>query len=656
MLLRARERDVEDALLLLLGHHLLALLDALQPLAVDGAASQRGQPQAEAAVLGDAQGAVVLAPLLAQVGHAHHGELQPLGAVDRHQAHRVQRLGLERRLALARLHGVALGQAVDEGAQVAALLGLELARHPHELAHVGHAPAPRRKAEHVQVVAGHAHGAVDERLERALGRRAALGLEQRDEALEPAPVRLRQLGRELARIAHGPPGVAPGLLGVHPDQGQRVERQAAQRRGEHAVERELVERVGQRRQPVAQVRHLLLVPVATPADHVGGDAALLERALVEAHAGGSAHQQDDVAPLPAARRAQLLQVAGQQPRLGGAPDRGSVHRRAERVVAPERLVPARLALVHHEQVHARGHARGLGAGVLGLAQRLEVAGPGVSEAGVDGLEQLAAAAEVHAHRLGPSVCRRAVPVLAEDLHVGVAEAVDRLALVPHPEHVVALELGDQGVLEAIGVLELVHEHVAEALRVLVAQPLVALQQLERDQLEVLEVERRAGALAALVALAVEIHQRPQQRVVAVLALRAAEALVRLQRGSVLVAGGAAERLGVAWDAEPGELARVGERAGAHALQRGGAALEALDRRAHRLAALAGAQLGERGAGSPRPGAPPRPRAAAAAPPRGADGAHPGCAAWRGPCAPCRSACRACRRPPSPAARAPRRRP
>ena len=71
------------------------------------------------------------------------------------------------------------------------------------------------------------------------------------------------------------------------------------------MQRQLVERVGQRRQVGAQVGHLLLGPVAAPAQHVGGDAAFLERALVDAHVGGGTQQQHEVAEAngPPARRA-----------------------------------------------------------------------------------------------------------------------------------------------------------------------------------------------------------------------------------------------------------------------------------------------------------------------------------------------------------------
>ena len=117
---------------------------------------------------------------------------------------------------------------------------------------------------------------------------------------------------------------------------------------------------------------------------------------------------------------------------------------------------------------------------------------------------------------------RVRPVAAEHLDVRVPEAVDRLVLVADPEQVAALEQGKQLVLERVGVLELVDEDVLEALGVLAAQTRVAGEQVAREQLEVLEVERGAGSLAAFVALAVELEQHAQQRVVAVLALGGAE--------------------------------------------------------------------------------------------------------------------------------------
>ena len=359
MLLGAGRGHVEDPPLLLLVLDLLLLADRLELGAVHGPAAERGQADAHPPVVGDPQRLEVLAPVLAEVGHAHHGELQALRPVDGHQPHGVEVLRLQRRLALALLHQVALGHEVDEPAQVAALLGLVLARHPHQLAHVRHPPVAGGHGEHLAVVARGGHGAVDQRLQRDPRRQRALRGEPLGERRRP----LRLLGLEAdLRLGVGErsprvPAPAPRLGG---DQHERVQRQAAQRRGEHRVERQPVERVGQRGEVVAQVAHLLLAPVAAPAEHVGGDAALLQRALVDVHVGGGAQQQHHVGELVRAVLRELVDPLGQQPRLGGAPRRDAAHARAERVLrGVERLVPALLLLVGHQQLHARIHPRRL---------------------------------------------------------------------------------------------------------------------------------------------------------------------------------------------------------------------------------------------------------------------------------------------------------
>ena len=75
---RARDGDVEDAPLLLLGCALPLGLDPLEPRAVHGAAPQAGEPQTDAAVLGDPELAVVVAAVLAQVGTQTTGNSSPL--------------------------------------------------------------------------------------------------------------------------------------------------------------------------------------------------------------------------------------------------------------------------------------------------------------------------------------------------------------------------------------------------------------------------------------------------------------------------------------------------------------------------------------------------------------------------------------------------
>ena len=90
------------------------------------------------------------AGLAAEVGDADDRELEALGAVDRHQPHGVQALGLERGLALARLGEVARGGVGEEAAQVAALGALVLAGQPHQLAQVREPAVAAGPREHAR--------------------------------------------------------------------------------------------------------------------------------------------------------------------------------------------------------------------------------------------------------------------------------------------------------------------------------------------------------------------------------------------------------------------------------------------------------------------------------------------------------------------------
>ena len=106
--------------------------------------------------------------------------------------------------------------------------------------------------------------------------------------------------------------------------------------------------------------------------------------------------------------------------------------------------------------------------------------------------------------------------LAEDLHVGVAEAVDRLELVADEE-----ELGlrrpqqvDDLRLQAVRVLELVHEDRAEARLLALAQLRLRPEEVARLELEVLEVERRLARLRLGVPLGEQRQELLQKRAVA----------------------------------------------------------------------------------------------------------------------------------------------
>ena len=181
-LARSRHGHVEEAPLLL---GLLLLLELGQSVPVERghqlAAADRREPQAGAAVAAEQQPVARAAGRAAEVGHADDGELEPLGAMDRHQPHGVEPLGLERRLSLARLDQVLGGGEGDEAAQVRALRVLVLAREPHQLAQVRQPPLAAGAGQHREVVAGGHDRALEQLLGgRALGARPLGGEEARE--------------------------------------------------------------------------------------------------------------------------------------------------------------------------------------------------------------------------------------------------------------------------------------------------------------------------------------------------------------------------------------------------------------------------------------------------------------------------------------------
>ena len=86
------------------------------------------------------------------------------------------------------------------------------------------------------------------------------------------------------------------------------------------------------------------------------------------------------------------------------------------------------------------------------------------------------------------------------------EAVDRLKLVADEEEVLGGEQVDQLALEPVRVLELVHEHRAEAPALAVADRRVIAKEVPRVQLEILEVERGLAVLGGCVG----VGEAPQQ--------------------------------------------------------------------------------------------------------------------------------------------------
>ena len=132
---------------------------------------------------------------------------------------------------------------------------------------------------------------------------------------------------------------------------------------------------------------------------------------------------------------------------------------------------------------------------------------------VDGREHLGPRAVVE--REGKRLLDRLAP-LAEDLHVGVAEAVDRLELVADEEELrlgCPQEIDDLG-LEAVRVLELVDEDRAETRPLALAELGLRAEEVARLELKVLEVERRLARLRLGIALREQRQQLLQERAVA----------------------------------------------------------------------------------------------------------------------------------------------
>src|SRR3954453_17562517 len=256
------------------------------------------------------------------------------------------------------------------------------------------------------------------------------------------PVRRYEAPERVPRAVH--------LAAELRDEHESIERDAGKRRPEQGEQRQLVARVGQRGEVRAQVAHLLLAPISASAEHIGGDAPLLERALVHREVGGGTHEHPALAGLVWAGPRELVDPAGEQTRLGGPPRGNAAHGGAEELlagvlvlVAIGEILPARGASIGHQQLDTRLESCLALARGRAFAERLEVLAPDRLEHRVDGLEYLSSAAEVDGDALGPVLRARLLVVLTEHLHVGVAEAVDRLPLVADAKEIVAGELTDE---------------------------------------------------------------------------------------------------------------------------------------------------------------------------------------------------------------------
>ena len=290
-LLRARRGDVHDAPLLGRGALAGAIAQALVGERLLARAVEPDEPQADLAA-GDEQVLVAVGgPLAAEVGDADDRELEALGGVDRHQPHGLDVAELDRRVGLARLGLELGGREIREPADVAAAVALEGGGEPQQLVDVRQAARAAGERQDVQVVGRRIDDAAQQLVEREAGRERAFGGEAHREGIEPFAVVGGQPLAQLAVAGDRAPGMAAtGARDVH----QRVRRQTDERRGEHAVQRRLVARVGERGEPRAEVAHDLAAPVAAPADRHRQQPLLLERAFEDRQVAERAQQHDDV--------------------------------------------------------------------------------------------------------------------------------------------------------------------------------------------------------------------------------------------------------------------------------------------------------------------------------------------------------------------------
>ena len=465
--------------------------------------------------------------------------------MDGHDPHPVVALGRGRCLRL----GVDLrprGEEVEQPTQVATLALLVGPGQPRELAHVRQPRLAGGPQQGRQVVASLGHRRLDQPRQREprrprpqphqagreLGEQSALPGGDLRESLRCCnqAVALGRAARGSAarpsncRSSSGaggrPPTYVDPLLkrqrlqrGPHvspsPRRGaqepQRVRRDRAGGRGERPEERFVVERVGDRRQQRADVRHLLLGPVAASADHVGTQPRPRQRVLVGVEVGEGAQQDDHRAAIDA-RLVELAQARRQRPRLGQAVERrAAVDRRFQ---LDPRLVPA-VARGEVQLDRRAGPPRGRGRGRRADPQRPVVAPEQRLAEEVDRTDHLRPRAEVaaEAHQLGARIGVDLLAAAAEDVEVGVAEGVDRLQFVADHDQLGArpLQRLDQPQLEPVGVLELVDQEVGEAAAVGLAD-LGPLEQARGEDLEILEVDPGAALLGGLEACGVEPEQ------------------------------------------------------------------------------------------------------------------------------------------------------
>ena len=401
--------------------------------------------------------------------------------MDRHQRDRLLTAD-GRRVRLAHVARVAQAHLLDEARQVGAAVALVAARSAHELAHVAEAALAVGRGQRRKVVVVLVHDALEQRGRPELAARAHEPVVELLETLHERAVALRQALdlRELDGPVERP--LRGGAEGREPVVGD-----ADERGGEHHEQGVIVEAIAQQREVCAQVAHLLRAIEATAELTARDEAHALERGGVRRRVARRAQQHGDPARLHPAVD-ELAQAPRQRVGLDLARRGRTQHALPARdEVQLDRRLPQGLD-------GAQRVRRGEVALVEALAEDM-----------ADDGEQLGTGAVAAGQRQAGGRLR---PARAEELDVGVAEAVDRLARVAHEDPLAGRpdERVEEPALEAVRVLELVHEHEIEALAHLDAD-LVALEQRAGTLLEIVEVERELGLLACAIGLAVALEQR-----------------------------------------------------------------------------------------------------------------------------------------------------
>jgi hypothetical protein len=425
-----------------------------------------------------------------RVGDDHDLELEPLRRVDGQQPDGVATLLLRHGLALARAGRLLVCDEAEEAFDLGAAELFVRTRQPRQLAQVGVAPAPVPAGEDGEVVVVLGDDALAETLEARRRRRAHEPVVALAEGFEKAAVARPELGRELAlHSAEERP-----LPGRAAEQIEGVVGDADEGRGEDARERLVVVAVEDQAQIHRQVRDLLLAEVPAPGRPVGRQSLDPQRLLVALGVGARSEEEDDVTRRRLARVDELTNAAGDMAGLRDPPMHVS-------------LAVARL--VGDEQLHGRSEDR-VGE-ASGRDQRLVLSAELGPEEVVDDIDDLGPGAVVLGQRQHACARRTA---LAEDLDVGVAEAVDRLELVADEEDLVARDEVDELTLEAVRVLELVDENRPESPPRIVPHLLVHAQEVAGAELKVLEVERRLSRLRLGIGGVEGAEQLHEQRPVA----------------------------------------------------------------------------------------------------------------------------------------------